>query len=93
MRLFCIAAAAALIAAPALAVPTDKAPAQPSPTAGKSYQWDALGVTADKPAPHKVARHGDRVSFPADVVAARAGRGDAGSRAPAKDADPPPSKR
>jgi hypothetical protein len=93
MRLFWMAAAAALIAAPALAVPTDKAPAQPSPTAGKSYQWDALGVTADKPAPRQVARHGDRVSFPAEVVADRGGRSDTGSKAPAKDAKPPPSKR
>jgi hypothetical protein len=93
MRLFWIAAAAALVAAPARAVPTDNAPAQPSPTGSKSYQWDALGVTADKPAPRQAARHGDRVSFPAEVVADRSGRGEPGSKAPAKDADPPPSKR
>jgi hypothetical protein len=93
MRLFWMATAAALIAAPALAVPTDKAPAQPSPSAGKSYHWDALGVTADKPAPRQAARPGDRVSFPADVVADRGGRGDNGSKSPAKDSNPLPSKR
>jgi hypothetical protein len=95
MRLFWLAAATALIALPALATPADTKAADTSAAPSKPLKWDGLDVRADKAPPRQtvraeIPRGRDRFSFPPEVVAGGADRGD---KAPAKDADPPASKR